>query len=76
MILAQKDADGRQFDYRDDTVQLDLKPETYTAMRKSGLSYHQTVRRSPKSASLRIVVRDEAGNLGTVTIPQTQLLLR
>jgi VWFA-related protein len=76
VILAQKDADGRQFDYRDDTVQLDLKPETYTAMRKSGLSYHQTVRRSPKSASLRIVVRDEAGNLGTVTIPQTQLLLR
>lgn len=76
VILAQKDENGQQFDYRDDTVQLDLKPETYAASRKTGVAYHLTAPRNPKSASLRVVVRDEAGNLGSVTIPQTKLLAR
>jgi hypothetical protein len=76
VILAQKDENGRQFDYRDDTVQLDLKPETYAASRKTGVAYHLTVPRNPKSASLRVVVRDEASNMGSVTIPQTELRTR
>ena len=76
VVLAQKDENGQQFDYRDDTVQMDLKPETYAAGRKTGVLYHFTVPRNPKSASLRVIVRDESGNLGSVTIPQTELRTR
>jgi hypothetical protein len=76
VVLAQKDENGQQFDYRDDTVQIDLEPETYLAGRKTGVAYHFTVPRNPKSASLRVVVRDESGNLGSLTIPQTELRTR
>jgi hypothetical protein len=80
VIFAQKDRDGRQYDYRDDTVQIDLKPDTYQTMRKSGLAYTQALKPNPKAISLRVVVRDEAGNLGSVTVPliehQTQLIRR
>jgi VWFA-related protein len=73
VIFAQKDQNGRQFEYRDDTLQIDLK-----AMRSSGLAYRQVVKPNPKASLLRVVVRDEAGNLGSVTIPltepQTQLI--
>jgi hypothetical protein len=49
-------------------------------MRKSGLAYTQALKPNPKAISLRVVVRDEAGNLGSVTVPlierQTQLIRR
>jgi hypothetical protein len=80
VILAQRDAAGQQYDYRDDTVQLDLKPETYQAMQKTGLAYHQVFEPHVKASLLRVLVRDEAGDLGSVTIPlsvpQTQLIRR
>jgi hypothetical protein len=67
VIFAQKDKNGRQFDYRDDTLQIDVE-----AMRSSGVAYHQVVKPNPKASLLRVVVRDEAGNLGSVTIPLTE----
>ena len=71
VVLAQKDEVGQQLDNLDDTLQLELKPDRYEAMRKSGLAYHRAFQPNPKAASLRVVVRDEAGNLGSVTIPLT-----
>lgn len=69
VVFAQRDEKGQEYDYRDDTLQLDLKPETYQAMRNTGLPYHQAFKPNPKAALLRVIVRDESGSLGSVTIP-------
>jgi len=69
VLVAQRDAEGKQYDYRDDTLKLDLKPDTYEAMLKTGLTYRQTLQAKREATSLRIIVRDESGNLGSVTVP-------
>jgi len=69
LVLAQRDDTGRQLDQRDLALQLRLTPSRYEALRKSGLAYHLDFSPNPKAASLRVVVLDEAGNVGSVTIP-------
>jgi hypothetical protein len=66
VIFAQNDGDGRPFDYRDDTVQLDLKPGTEI------VAYRQASAPNPKASQLRIIVRDESGNIGSITVPLTK----
>jgi VWFA-related protein len=72
VVLANRDKVGQPLDHRDDTLQLDLKPDRYEAMRKSGLPYHRAFQPELRASSLRVVIRDEAGNLGSVTIPLTE----
>ncbi len=69
VITVQKDDRGNQCDYRDDTLRLDLKADTYAAMVKSGLEYDHAITLNPAAASIAVVVRDQSGNLGSVTIP-------
>ena len=69
MVVAQRDEEGKQYNYRDDALKLDLKPETYSGMLKTGLVYRQVLKPDAKAVALRVVVRDEAGNLGSVTVP-------
>jgi VWFA-related protein len=71
VVLANRDDVGQPLDHLDDTLQLELKPDRYEAMRKDGLAYHRSFQPNPKATSLRVVVLDEAGNLGSVTIPLT-----
>ena len=69
VVLADRDEVGQQLDKLDDTLQLSLKPERYDELRKSGLPYQRTFHANPKAASLRVVVCDDAGTVGSVTIP-------
>ena len=71
MVLADRDDVGQQLDKLDDTLQLSLKPERYEELRKSGLPYRRTFHANPKAASVRVVVCDQAGTVGSVTIPLT-----
>jgi VWFA-related protein len=71
VFLAERDEVGQPLDHWDDTLQLELKADRYEAMRKSGLAYHRTFQQNPGARSLRVVVMDEEGKLGSVTIPLT-----
>jgi hypothetical protein len=71
VVLADRNDVGQQLDKLDDTLQLSLKPERYEELRKSGLPYRRTFHANPKAASVRVVVCDQAGTVGSVTIPLT-----
>ena len=69
LFVVRRDESGRQLDHWDQTLRLDVNPERYQTLAKSGLEYHLAVQPNPDGASLRVVVRDGAGNLGSLTIP-------
>lgn len=70
VLLVQKDAQGRQYNGRNDTIEMQLKQENYERLVRSGLTYRQRVQRAARATELRIVVRDAAsGAVGSVTVP-------
>jgi len=69
LLLVRKDETGGQLDHWDGTLQLNLTPDRYEALRGTGLIWHQALPPNREAASLRVIVRDEAGHLGSVTIP-------
>jgi hypothetical protein len=74
VLLIQKDAQGRQYNGRDDTIEMQLKRERYDLVNKDGLTYRQVIEKNTRATQLRIVVRDAAsGSIGSVTVPFREL---
>jgi VWFA-related protein len=69
LFVVRRDESGRQLDHWDETLRLDFNPERYETLGKAGLEHHVAIQPNPDGASLRVVVRDEAGNLGSLTVP-------
>jgi len=69
LFVVRRDESGRQLDHWDETLRLDFNLERYETLGKAGLEHHLAIQPNPDGASLRIVVRDEAGNLGSLTVP-------
>jgi len=69
LLLVRKDEAGMQLDHWNGTLQLNLTPDRYEALRRTGVIWHQALPPNRQAASLRVIVRDEAGTLGSVTIP-------
>jgi VWFA-related protein len=74
VLLIQKDAQGRQYNGQDDTIEMQLKQEKYAQVSKEGLTYRQVIEKNGRATQLRIVVRDAAsGSMGSVTVPFGEL---
>jgi hypothetical protein len=75
VIMAQKDDRGAQVGKgSNDTLDLNLKPETYEKVLKQGLVYQKTFLRESSASTLRLVVRDSAtGAIGSVTVPYKEI---
>jgi VWFA-related protein len=70
VIMVQKDDRGAQVGKSsNDTLDLNLKPETYEKVLKQGLAYQKTFPRESSASTLRLVVRDSAtGAIGSLTV--------
>jgi VWFA-related protein len=74
VLLIQKDAQGRQYNGQDDTIEMQLKRERYELVSKEGLTYRQVIEKNGRATQLRIVVRDaSSGSMGSVTVPFREL---
>jgi len=75
VIMAQKDDRGNIVgDPISDTVELNLKPETYQAMMQKGFLYRKEFARRPGASRVRVVVRDlGTGAIGSVTMPYKEI---
>lgn len=74
VLFVQKDTAGKQYNGREDTLNLHLNKERYNSVAHHGLAYRQRVIRAPLATELRVVVRDAAtGATGSLTIPFIKL---
>lgn len=74
VLFVQRDDQGREYGGTDDTVQLNLSPETYQKLVANDLGYHRVIARAPAAKVLRIVVRDaSSGAMGSVTVPLNRI---
>jgi VWFA-related protein len=70
VLFVQRDDQGNQYGGTDDTINLNLTPDTYKKLMNDDLAYHRVVARAAAAKLLRIVVRDAAsGAMGSVTVP-------
>ncbi len=69
IALMQCDEDGEQLERLEQTLGLKLKNDSYAAMMKDGFSYRHSFRAKNGAVSLRVAVRSESGELGTLTAP-------
>lgn len=70
VFFVQKNDRGREFNGKDDGIDLNLSKANYETMMHNGFSYHQVVPLVAQATQLRIIVRDNAsGTIGSVTIP-------
>jgi VWFA-related protein len=69
-FMAQKDDRGNQVgDPIADTLELNLKPETYAKVMKEGLVYRKVLPRNAGASNIRLVVRDQStGAIGSLTV--------
>jgi VWFA-related protein len=74
VLFVQRDDQGKEYGGTDDTVQLNLSPETYQKLVANDLGYHRVIARAPAAKVLRIVVRDaSSGAMGSVTVPLARI---
>ena len=70
VLIVQKDKQGRQYNGRDDTIDLNLLPANYQKIATEGLAHVSKVQRAPRATELRIIVRDsKSGAIGSITVP-------
>jgi VWFA-related protein len=75
LLVVQNDDRGGRYDYSYHAIQLSLLPDSYREILQSGVTVQQAVTRNPKAVSLRVIVLDdENGNLGSLTIPFKAML--
>ena len=69
-IMMQKDDRGNQIGGGvTDTVDLNLKPETYAKVVQQGLVYRKTFPKETNASIVRVVVRDQTtGAIGSLTV--------
>jgi hypothetical protein len=74
IFLVQRDDDGFHARVTGQTLSLKLKAATYHKLLEQGIPFDQYVEKKPDTGSLRIVVVDEnSGRMGSVTIPAAAL---
>ena len=72
LLVVQKDADGKQIETTLDTFEASGPSEKVQAIVKSGLTHRKELRLKPGAGILRVVLRNPAGALGSVSIPLIQ----
>ena len=74
IFFVQRDDSGTRAQVEGQALGLRLKPETYQSLLPAGIPYEHVVRLKPGTASVRVVVVDEnSGRMGSVTIPAEDL---
>ncbi len=74
IFFIQRDDAGVRARVEGETLGLRLKPATYERLMPAGVPFTRFVTLKPGTASLRVLVVDEnSGRMGSVTIPATQL---
>jgi hypothetical protein len=74
IFLIERDDAGQYAKVTGQTLGLQLQPATYQTLLRDGLPFDQPLPSHPDSGSMRVVVVDEnSGRMGTVTIPATAL---
>jgi VWFA-related protein len=74
VLIIQRDAQGRQYNGKHDTIEMRLGQANYDKVSQGGLAYRQAVERNSVATQLRVVVRDaSSGAMGSVTIPWSGL---
>ena len=74
ILFMQKDASGRPFNGRDDTLDLRLSQASYQQVMRSGFTYRQIIEPGSGATEVRVVARDAgSGSVGSVTVPLTQV---
>jgi hypothetical protein len=74
IFLIQRDDEGLSARVSGQTLSLKLRAATYGKLVKDGIPFDQFVGKKPETGSLRIVVVDEnSGRMGSVTIPSAIL---
>lgn len=69
LYIVQKDAQGNQVDGTWDNVDVPLTADKVRTLQKAGFAHRRAVRLNPKTGILRIIVRNGAGALGSLSIP-------
>jgi hypothetical protein len=70
MVVAQRQADGRQLTAESNRIDLRVKRETYEGFLREGISVGAEVKRLPGACGLKVVVSDTASSaIGSLTIP-------
>jgi hypothetical protein len=69
LLIVQKDAAGKQVESTLDTFESTASPEKVAAVLDRGLPFQKQIRLSPAAAILRVVLRNRAGALGSISIP-------
>ncbi len=69
LYIVQKDAQGNQVDGTWDKVDVPLTLEQVRTLQKGGFAHRRAVRLNPKTGIIRLIVRNGAGALGSVSIP-------
>ena len=75
IIMVQKDERGTvRADGIHDTLDLNMKQESYNKIMKEGLIYEKTFPRIPGATNIRLVVRDVGtGAVGSITVPYKEV---
>lgn len=74
LFFIQRDDAGIHSQFEGDTLGLRLKPATYQSVLSAGVPFEKTVAMRTGMAALRVLVVDEnSGRMGSVTIPASQL---
>jgi len=72
VFLIQRDDAGLHAEVSGQSLGLNLKPATYQRLLREGVPFEAKVQLRPDSGSIRVVVVDEnSGRMGSVTIPAT-----
>jgi len=74
ILFVQKNDKGQQFDGLDETVSLNLTPETYDQIIKKGFVFRKSINMNAQAKMVRVIVRDApSATMGSVTVPFNQL---
>jgi hypothetical protein len=77
VFLIRRDDTGLHAQVTGRTLNLRLKPETYQKLLREGIPYEQIVGTARATGAVRIVVVDEnSGRMGTITIPAAELVAK
>ncbi|MGH9589726.1 MAG: VWA domain-containing protein [Terracidiphilus sp.] len=70
IFLVQRDVTGTHADMKEQTLVLDLKPDTYQKVLRDGIPFADYIDRKPGTGTVRVIVVDEGSErLGSVTLP-------
>lgn len=70
IFLVQRDVTGTHADVKEQTLVLDLKPDTYRKVLHEGIPFADYIARKPGTGTVRVIVVDEGSDrLGSVTLP-------